>query len=99
MSFNFEERQEIKTIILKFETIWPYYQNLEKLVTTFHGHNPLTGMPVSFIFNEPIPGKRKIISRNKISQCWFYSEDAGLSWLKIKNEDFELYCTKADVMI
>jgi hypothetical protein len=55
----------------------------------FHGRNPLTGLPCTVVFNEPVPGRSSVMNWNTLTKCWFYSKDAGLTWERVDTkEDF-----------
>jgi len=46
----------------------------------FYGHNPLTGDPVTVVFNDPAPGCASILQWNPLLRSWMYSANAGLKW-------------------
>lgn len=65
----------------------------------FHGLNPLTGLPITIVFNEPVPGREKLMNWNTLTQCWFYSEDAGLTWQRVNDSRFGEFAVKCDALI
>ena len=66
----------------------------------FYGHNPLTGLPCTIVFNEPSPGRSTVMNWNTLTQCWFYSEDAGLTWKKVQTtEDYIAHLEKVDCLM
>lgn len=102
---DFERIRYIESYRLEKELILPLLkQKLRRLMAgsqllpvEFQGFNPMTGVPVTIIFNEPLPNKSKIISFNYLTDCYFYSEDAGLTWERIEKNESISYFEKADL--
>lgn len=66
----------------------------------FYGRHPLTGLPVTIVFNEPAPGRKSLMNWNTLTKCWFYSDDAGLTWEKLQyKKDFLEYIEKVDCLM
>lgn len=65
----------------------------------FHGINPLTGLPITIVFNEPAPGRERLMNWNTLTKCWFYSEDAGLTWQRVEDDRWGEYAVKCDALI
>lgn len=65
----------------------------------FYGAHPLTGLPVTIVFNEPAPGRERLMNWNTLTQCWFYSEDAGLTWQRVEDSKFGEFAVKCDALI
>lgn len=72
---------------------------LDPYAVKFNGINPLTGLPVTIVFNEPSLGRTSIINYNPLTDTYFFSEDAGLTWLKVEKDDVIPYFEKADCVI
>jgi len=60
-----------------------YMHGLDPYRPKFYGHNPLTGLPVTVVFDEPAPGCTSILQWNPLLRSWMYSENAGLKWERI----------------
>lgn len=73
--------------------------NLDFYTPKFYGHNPLTGMPCTIVFNESSPGRSRVMNWNALTQCWFYSEDAGLTWKRVEKNEFSQYIEKVDCLM
>ncbi len=65
----------------------------------FYGTHPLTGLPITIIFNEPAPSRQNVMSWNPLIECWFYSEDAGLTWQRVEDSRFGEFAVKCDALI
>lgn len=65
----------------------------------FYGINPLTGLPVTIVFNEPALGRKSLMSWNPLTDCWFYSDDAGLTWQRVADDRWGEFAVKCDALI
>lgn len=64
----------------------------------FSGINPVTLLPASFVFNEPSPGRTKIMHIHADNTI-FYSKDAGLNWDMISRGELALLIKETDVLL
>lgn len=62
----------------------------------FRGHNPLTGLPVVVVFDEPRPGASSILQWSPALNSWTYSDNAGVKWQRVEFMD---YIEKADCLM
>lgn len=65
----------------------------------FYGTHPLTDLPIIIIFNKPSPGRQNVMSWNPLTECWFYSEDAGLTWQRVADDKWGEFAVKCDALI
>lgn len=65
----------------------------------FHGYNPRTNVPITIVFNEPAPSREKVMNWNPLTQSWFYSENAGLNWERVEQEDWGKYIERVDCLM
>lgn len=72
-----------------------YQSSVDPYRPKFYGHNPLTGLPVTIVFNEPAPSRTSLMRWNPLLQSWMYSNDAGLTW---KRCDFVRMIDKTDCL-
>ena len=73
--------------------------NLDPWRPKFYGRHPLTNLPITIVFNEPSPGRQNVMSWNPLTQCWFYSEDAGLTWERVEDSRWGEFAIKCDALI